>query len=152
MVARVKLSKVAAREKGGQLIEACRDKNATAALRLIDEGADVDCIHVETGYTPLMLAVSAAELKEVAERLIATGANLDFVEKGGWSALMFACASSRAGTAMLLIEAGAQLNLASPLDLSALVVAVNSDLPSVAAAIRARGGRTGAELKAASRA
>ena len=123
------------------------DKRAAAAsaLRLIGEGANVDFTEAETGITPLIWASMCEELDAVPARLVAAGAKLDLVDKNGFSALMFACINKRAATAMLLVEAGTALNLATPCDgLAALDWADISGLASVAAAIRARGGVTSA--------
>jgi thiosulfate/3-mercaptopyruvate sulfurtransferase len=127
-----------------------RQKAAAYALWLIGEGADVDCAHAVTGATPLMIASACEGLDAVVARLIAAGATLDVVDENGGSALMFACIHEHAASAMLLIEAGAALNLA-PGGVTVLDIADKHGLASVAAAIRARGGLTHAEL-AASRA
>ena len=76
-------------------------------------------------------------------------AKLDLVDKYGGSALNYACIFKRATTALLLVEAGAALNLVDKIGLSALDIADEQGLAAVSAAIRARGGLTGAELAAA---
>jgi ankyrin repeat protein len=132
-----------------------RSKDAAAALRLISEGADPDCVD-EDGWSPLIFASCKEELDGVAARLVTAGAKLDLVSKRGDSALIRACIMKRVATALLLVEAGAALNLVGKArwfvwfrrDKSALDRARERDLAVVAATIRARGGRTAAELKA----
>lgn len=85
---------------------------AQRSPRLIGEGADLECVNAEAGLTALMAASSFEEFDAVVVRLVAAGAKLDAVEeKYGVSALMLACGAKRAATAMLLIEAGATINL-----------------------------------------
>jgi ankyrin repeat protein len=95
--------------------------------------------------TPLMTA-SYSGFDGVAARLIAAGAKLDLVDMNNFSALHCAFVPEPAVTAMMLIEAGAALNQVSSLGRTALDEADMRGLASVAAAIRARGGLTSAEL------
>ncbi len=62
--------------------------------------------------------------------------------------MIWACFKKRAATALLLIKAGAALNQVSNDGHSALDWADENGLAAVSAAIRERGGRTGAEIKA----
>ena len=83
----------------------------------------------------------------MAAGLVAAGARLDLVSKDGWSALYFACSFKRAAMAMLLLEAGAAVNLVTLGGNTALDIADVKGLAAVAEALRARGGLTAAELK-----
>jgi hypothetical protein len=170
--ARAKLSAKAMAKAGVRLFIACLGLNragatertdkqyAATALRLIDEGADLDgsleafrlSSHDGAGGTPLMVAASHSALNAVAARLFAAGAKLDRVNKTGGSALFFACNNKQPATGLLLIKAGAALNLVHSSGRTALDEASENGLASVAEAIRARGGLTGAELKLARRA
>jgi hypothetical protein len=160
--ARAALGLAEARTKGEQLLDAVHGAwlkapgeaageaakpFAADALRLISEGADPDCIN-GNGWSALIFASHYEQLDDVAARLIAAGANLDLVNKTGDSALIWACYYKRVTTALLLVEAGAALNHVDGSCKSALDWARENGLATVAAAIRARGGRTGAELKA----
>ena len=127
---------------------ACTKRDASAALRLLDGGADPDCVD-EDGRSPLYYASYYEELDGVAGRLIAVRAKLNLVNKCGWSALTIACWLKRVAVAMMLVEAGAALNLVNVDGKSALDWADENGLAGVSSAIRARGGRTAAELKAA---
>jgi ankyrin repeat protein len=139
-----------ARKKGERLLAACTRKDAAAALRFISEGAELDCVDVD-GWSPLVIASCYEELDGVAARLIGAGAKLDRVDTFGNSALILACGDKRAATALLLIEAGAALNPVNRDGKSVLDYTDQDGLEAVAAAIRARGGLTGAELAAAAR-
>jgi len=146
-----RLSAAAARAKGELLREACRDKDVVGALRLISEGADLDCVDAATGWAPLTFCCIFEELDEVAAGLIAAGARLDLVSKDGWSALYFACSFKRAAMALRLLEAGAAVNVVTLGGNTALDIADAKGLAAVAEALRARGGLTGAELKEAAK-
>ena len=183
-----------ARAKGEALAAACRGARAEEALRLVSEGADVNFVGGGagegggSGLPPLILAIRSG-LEGVAARLIAAGADLDFADADGWSALFWACSRAHAATAAALVEGGARLDrvaggrtalmfaldnamgptaqlLASGMGAAALN-AVDADgasaydiaragghrkdvraLAAAAATIRARGGRSGATLKA----
>ena len=137
----------AVRKKGVLLLEACAREDAAAALLLISEGAGLDCVDGD-GTSTLMLASLTEKLDVVAARLIAAGAKLDLGNRSRDSALILACYHERAATALLLVEAGAALNQVDSEGKSALDYADEKGLAAVVAAIRARGGRTGAELKA----
>ena len=140
---------------GKQLLAACRNGNrddVAAALQLINEGADLNCVvgydeEHRVGWSTLMRACDTEGLDEVAARLIASGANIDHISRDGDTPLIRACIKSREKTAMLLIMAGAELNQINDNGNSALNWANRSGLVAVAAAIRARGGRTCAELR-----
>jgi ankyrin repeat protein len=141
---RAALGPAAARTKGKQLLAACADRDAAAALQLISEGADPDCVDGD-GTSPLMFASIYEALDGVAARLVAAGAKLDLVDKGGNSALVWACCNKHAAAALLIVEAGASLNQVDRGGKSALDWASEEGLAAVAAAIRARGGRTAVE-------
>ena len=98
-----------------------------------------------------MLASESAALDGVAARLVAAGAELDAEdENNGATALVKACAKGREATALLLCEAGASLGAADvDYDMGALEFAEARGMARVVAAIRARGGRTLAERRAA---
>ena len=158
-----------AREKGKQLLEACEQKRAADALRLIDEGADINIADRHFGRTPLMFASRHDELGAVVTRLIGAGAKVDACDGKGMSALTWACYTLQGlggpwpptspASAMLLLEAGASVNGAffAPEDGQSVpdtYQILDFGFPSgprwqeVVAAIRARGGRSSAELGA----
>ena len=144
--AREALGPEAARAKGELLLTICmKREDAEGALRLLSEGAYPDCV-TESGWSPLMFASRDEKFNAVAGRLIAAGASLDLVDKDGWSALMNACINDCATIALLLIEAGAALDQISETHGTTALDNAFSE-PAVAAAIRARGGRKGAELR-----
>ena len=139
------------------------------ALRLIGEGADLDRVDT-SGRSPLIQAsmclelpaagarLMCEELNAVASRLVAAGAKLDLVDENGMSALIYACMWGRTATAQLLVAAGAALNqVALNGGNSALDWADEggfnhdkvAEFAPIAAAIRARGGKTRAELREA---
>ena len=131
-----------------------RAKAAAEALRLIERGADPSATDAN-GDSALIAASTVEALDEVAARLIAAGAALDAVGRRGATAtaLYWACAFRREATACALVQAGADVNVVARHDgKTALEHAVQNKLAAAEAAIRARGGRTAAELGAAARA
>ena len=133
---RLPLPAVEARAKGKLLLEACEDKRADDALRLISEGADPDFIG-DMGRTPL-IAASIKGLKIVAARLMVAGAALDRVDFWGKSALIRASFNSNASIALLLIEKGARLDLVDQTGRSALLWACANKRVATALLLAAR--------------
>jgi ankyrin repeat protein len=149
---------------GRQLLAACEDRwlEEGEVLRLVNEGADVD-LAGKGGRTPLMNAArnsscSTSRSKAAIERLIGVGTKLDLVDEGGRSALIWACFNCHTAAAQLLTAhmTAAALNLVDNIGKTALDWADEgglskekvAELAPVAAAIRARGGLTAAELNA----
>ncbi|TMR91626.1 ankryin [Nonomuraea basaltis] len=60
-----------------------------------------------------LCAAAAWDRHEVAETLLAVGADVNGREAGGWTALLWAAANGQAPTARLLIEAGADVDAAN---------------------------------------
>jgi len=134
---------------GEQLLLACRDRRAADALRLIDAGAALDAADAR-GDSAIVLASAYEELDAVAARLIARGADVNRPGAGRGTALLLACSHRRGATALLLVAAGAELDrvgAGAGDGRTALDWAVVKGLGEVVDAIRARGGRTGAELR-----
>jgi ankyrin repeat protein len=109
------------------------------------------CLELDAASARLM----CEELNDVASRLVEAGAKLDLVDEHGISALMYACMWGRTATAQLLVAAGAALNqvnvngVKSALDWADEGGFSNdkvAEFAPIAAAIRARGGKTRAEL------
>ncbi|MCK2217449.1 ankyrin repeat domain-containing protein [Actinomadura sp. ATCC 31491] len=57
-----------------------------------------------------LCAAAAWDREDVAQALLAAGAEVDGREPGGWTALLWAAANGQAATARLLVEAGADVN------------------------------------------
>lgn len=95
---------------GEMLLAACVEARAADALRIIDEGADLDRVN-NGGQSSLMIAAMDARFDDVAERLADRGAKLDLVNIGGVSALMLACRHKRVATALMLVAKGAALDI-----------------------------------------
>jgi ankyrin repeat protein len=135
--------------KGAELLAACADERGADALRLVDEGALLEC-NDEEGVTPLMYACRDAALFPVVARLVAAGANLDRASREGDSALLVACEYGSAAAARLLVESGCALARIGSANRSALDLAAagGEALADVASAIRARGGPSTLEAEA----
>ena len=133
--------------------------NLEAVRRHVAAGADIDATFVApgipgSGATPLHLAVYCNH-KEIAEYLIAKGANLNAESRDeyGGTPLHWAAALGRFELAILLIESGADVNAAdksgfTPLD----ATNYNPELPKeaklkVTQLLREKGGRTTKQLQ-----
>ena len=92
-------------------MNAIQKKQHEDAIKLIDEGVDMECAETGSGITPLMWA--AAFAPEVAKKLIDKGANIHKVSARGASALIYAIESYNTSTALLLIEKGADINISA---------------------------------------
>jgi ankyrin repeat protein len=100
---------------------ASRAGHAAVIDALVKAGASASAA-TATGATPLMLASTSGSV-DAAKRLLAHGADVNAKELAqGETALMFASALDRQGVVQLLIEGGADANVASKvIDVSTLV-------------------------------
>jgi ankyrin repeat protein len=129
----------------------------TAVVQLLaDRGAALDLVDKE-GLSALMWA-SLQGHAAVTQLLADRGAKLDLVDEDGCSALIVACSGGHAAAAQLLAARldAAALNLVDSTGKTAFDHANEggedkdkaAELEPAAAAIRARGGLTGAEIAA----
>jgi ankyrin repeat protein len=96
------------------------------------------------GITPLHYAAS----KEIAELLIAKGADLNAKDNNGWTPLHEAARKGHKEVVELLIAKGADLNAKDFGDTTPLDWAIHSEEIETADLLRKHGGKTGEELKA----
>jgi ankyrin repeat protein len=130
---------------GGQtiLMTAARTGNADAVKLLLAHGGDPNATENTNDETALMWA-AAENHPEAAKALIAHGANLNarskaleyktdrfglegvltILPRGSWTPLMYAAREGALGSARILAEAGANLNLTEPDGSTALVLAI----------------------------
>ena len=126
------------------------------AARLVEAGAALDLVD-EYGQSALLRA-SAVGHAAVVQLLLQKGAQVDIVDKSGGTALTYACFYGQPDAAQLLAARmdAAALNLVDSTRKTALDHANEggegkdkvAELEPAAAAIRARGGLTGAEIAA----
>ena len=129
------------------LLEACKARRLADAVKAAeDPSADVDTVD-ELGYNALMYCAFNPKFEAAAAALVERGAKLNVLSKsGGTSALVFACERGHAATALLLVQKGAKLDFRNVGGKTALDYADEKGLADVAAAIRKKGGKTGAEV------
>jgi len=97
---------------GKTLIKAVQDNDLAKCLALIlDDGVDVNTVPDDQKglYNPLMWAVTQST--EVAELLLAAGANLDSQDRTGITALMVACQRDNPEIIEFLCRVGARIDL-----------------------------------------
>ena len=131
---------------------ACHDGKLSIARLLLDGGAQLDVLVPGIGCTALLLACINAH-KAVAKLLVKRGARLDIADIGGQTVLMYVCERGFASLAARMAARmdAAALNVISKLGMTALDFALERGerLAAAAAAIRAQGGCTAAELMGA---
>lgn len=138
------------------LMVVARAGNTEAARLLLDQGAEVDAREQWGGQTALMWA-AAQQQGEIMRLLIARGADVDLhgfariwdrritsetrpkdMNKGGFSALLYAARQGYIEGIEILAEAGADLNATDPDRVSALNLAlINFHFEAAATLIRA---------------
>jgi uncharacterized protein len=124
------------------LMVVARSGRVEAARLLLDRGADVNAAERWRGQTALMWAVAQGHATMVQE-LIARGADVNarsainnwprqvtaepravYRPAGGWTPLLYAAREGCGECARLLVDAGADLNMADPEGISPLLMAV----------------------------
>jgi hypothetical protein len=100
-----------------QLYRAALNGESEKVSELLAQGADPNLASEagdDTGDGGLPLCAAAAtDRVEIAEALLAAGAEVDGREAGGWTALLWAASNGNADTARLLLEAGADVDTAN---------------------------------------
>lgn len=101
------------------------------AKLLLDNGATIDLKSLDTGGTPLHLAAGANQI-DMAKLLIKRKANIEIVDKGGSTPLMIAVMQAHADMVEELVDAGAVINIKSPVNVlvTPLVNAASNPDPS----------------------
>ena len=129
--------------------EAAKDGNIGAVKQHIAAGTDVDA--KTGGETPLHMAARFGQ-SQVAELLIAEGADVNAKNDEGKTALHEAAVNGHKEIAQLLIAKGADVNAkvaSGPKQgLTPLDAANETNHPETADLLRKHGGKTGEELKA----
>ena len=110
-------------------------------------GTDVNAKHDDWGTTPLHHAAEEGH-KEIAELLIAKGADVNAKEGGDHTPLHRAAVGGHEDVAELLIDKGVEVNAKNRLSLTPLDFAIRFKRPETADLLRKHGGKTGEELKA----
>ena len=142
---------------GTPLMIAARRGNTEGAKMLLAHGADVNAREAARGQTALMWAASENHV-DTMQLLIEAGADIQArsqtvrrhvlmccqvyegdkgseadVDEGGFTPIIFAAQQGNIDSARLLLKAGANVNDATPLGTSPLVVAIHGDHPALAA-------------------
>ncbi len=109
----------------------CRDGNGTPMLNiaarserpeilewLLENGADINAVSADRGYTAVMDAVWRGN-KEIAGILIRRGADLDVLSKEGQTALVLAVGGDKKEICRMLAEGGADPDITDAMGMSA---------------------------------
>ena len=104
------------------LMRCARTGNLAAVKALLARKADVNAKDTERGQTALMWAVSEKH-PEIAQALVAAGADARAHTTGGFTPLMFAARVGDVESAKMLVGAGAEVNEKAPDGLTPLVLA-----------------------------
>ena len=116
------------------LMTCARTGSVEAVKLLLDNGADTSAKETQRGQTALMWAL-AGNHPQVAQALIARGADIHARSTAGFTPLMFAAQQGDLASARALLAAGASVNEASPEYGSVLVVASASGQEEIAIAL-----------------
>jgi ankyrin repeat protein len=102
---------------------------------LIERGANVNAKSEETGWSSLMSAVSENH-KDVAELLLANGADVNAKDNHGFTALMIAAVDRRKNIIKLLLVNGADLNARDKEGFTAITYAATKGYDDIVELIR----------------
>ena len=94
------------------LMKACWMGNEDAISVLLNAGADPNIAHAD-GYISLHGAINKGCSKEVLEAIISHGADVNATNKVNNTALMYACSEGNIDAINVLLQAGADTNIAS---------------------------------------
>lgn len=115
------------------LCVAARKDRQSMVQWLIDNGADINAVSEDRGYSPTMDAVWRSNT-EITKLLVEHGANLNFISKEGQSVLVLAVGNGNAEICSLLIEHGADPNVKDQMGMSAREYASLFKKPAVLSA------------------
>ncbi|RKX80035.1 MAG: hypothetical protein DRP87_00940 [Spirochaetes bacterium] len=107
-------------EKGVPLLSlAVRNRKKELIPMLLSAGADLNIISPDNGNSPLMDAAAIGE-RDIVERFIESGANLNVQSKNGQTALILAVGKGSYDIAEKLIRSGADISIKDNLGMSAI--------------------------------
>ena len=128
--------------------QAAEDGNIEAVKQHLAAGTDVNLKNQDDyGLTPLQYAVGLGH-KEIAELLIAKGADVNMKDNNGGTPLHFAAGYGHKEASELLIANGADVNAQLDAGNTPLDEAIKRKHPEIADLLRKHGGKTSEELKA----
>ena len=122
--------------------------NIEAVKQHLAAGVDVNGKGDFFGRTPLLHAVSGGH-KEVAELLIAAGADVDAKDNTGWTPLQMAASNGHKEIVELLIAKGADVNVKNNDGYTPLDYAIGGKRSEIIDILRKHGGKFKKELEAA---
>jgi len=137
-------------EAGGQalLFEALRDEQKNMVLLLIDSGVDVNV--KEQCFSPLHCAAQQGHA-EIAELLIAKGANPNAIDMMGETPLHVAALGGHQDVALVLLAGGANVNAINRMERTPLHFAARDGYVDVVEVLLAQGANVNAKDKSPSR-
>ena len=108
------------------LMLAARHNLTTIADDLISKGVDINAADSSNGYTALSTAIETGHV-EMARKLIAAGAEVDFTGKNAVGPMLLACNEAHLETIKLLAEYKADLNASDMTGRNCLHYAIEGD-------------------------
>jgi len=129
-----------ARATSGSLHEFIAKGEYTSALKMIEQGADIEAKDPGAGASVLHYAVMRGRMPMI-DLLLSRGADVNSRTRMGTTPLHTAALYARVEVAELLIDAGADVNAQSASGVTALAMAEAARNRPLAAMLRARGAR-----------
>lgn len=105
-----------------ELWKSIDNKNSADLNKAIKQGANVNSFNEKLFNSPLLKA-SFHGLTDIVEILLNNGANVDWQNRNGITALMYASQTGREDIVFMLLEFGANIRLKSDEDMTALDIA-----------------------------
>ena len=113
------------------LIRSCRTGQSESVMFLLAAGADVNNVKLD-GNTSLHVAVHGNCSKETLQNIIEHGLNVNTANKRGETALILACESAQAESIEILLEMGADRDIADGEGCTSLHAAIHGRCPNEA--------------------
>lgn len=127
------------RNRGNQLIRACRQGNYDLAMSLIQNGADVN-FRGESGITPLMVASENGHIW-IVQGLLKRSAKTDLTDNAGMTPLHLAALNGYTNVGQMLLDLGSKIGAKDKKGRTPLQIATERGKDDFAKMLTSRGAK-----------